>query len=506
MQFLYYNKLYFSPPQFRGGVFNIKILANNTRLCYTYDNLSRVIEKTVKNNDSSVISTETFDYDAAGNIIGDTSETIFEYDTNNRLEMYNGFEVTYDMDGNMVSNSESVFDYDSSNRLVRMDGHFYTYNAEDVRIKCVCDDKETTYTYNTNCKLSQLLTKTTNGVVTKYVYGLGLIGEEASNTFRTYHFDFRGSTVAVTDASGTVTDTFAYDTYGKCIARTGTSDIIFGYNGRDGVVTDDNGLIYMRARYYSPDMRRFINADIIAGKISNAVTLNRYAYANGNPVSNVDPFGLAAENKNGSCKQIDREEYINAYMSNTGNALYKLLKTWGFSLTKSVDAAESKCIDILWGGFVVKLYVDISFATPLDTDANIDINVDSGDINYEVTTPELKLPWTDIEAKIGAYVDGSRLSVGTSVYVSEDGWTFSNKHQIGLYSEANITTISYEPADKYLPTVSISLDAEVNHLVKAAVALIAVAAAYVPGAILAAAPTAAEFIQQLGSMTPAFAH
>ena len=77
------------------------------------------------------------------------------------------------------------------------------------------------------------------------------------------------------------------------IHRTGTSDIIFGYNGRDGVVTDTNGLCYMRARYYSPDMRRFINADIIAGKISNAVTLNRYAYANGNPVSNVDPIGLS---------------------------------------------------------------------------------------------------------------------------------------------------------------------------------------------------------------------
>ena len=25
------------------------------------------------------------------------------------------------------------------------------------------------------------------------------------------------------------------------------------------------GLIYMRARYYSPDMRRFVNADIVAG-------------------------------------------------------------------------------------------------------------------------------------------------------------------------------------------------------------------------------------------------
>ena len=49
----------------------------------------------------------------------------------------------------------------------------------------------------------------------------------------------------------------------------------------------------MRARYYSPDMRRFVNADIVAGEISNAVTLNRFAYANGNPVSFVDPFGLS---------------------------------------------------------------------------------------------------------------------------------------------------------------------------------------------------------------------
>jgi len=56
----------------------------------------------------------------------------------------------------------------------------------------------------------------------------------------------------------------------------------------------------MRARYYSPEMRRFINADIISGEISNAITLNRYAYANGNPVSNTDPFGLAAEDRGSS--------------------------------------------------------------------------------------------------------------------------------------------------------------------------------------------------------------
>ena len=146
------------------------------------------------------------------------------------------------------------------------------------------------------------MAKTTDGVVTKYVYGLGLIGEETGGSFKTYHFDYRGSTAAITDINGNITDTFKYDTYGNLVSRTGTSVVIFLYNGRDGVVTDSNGLIYMRARYYSPELRRFINADIIAGEISNAVTLNRYAYANGNPVSNIDPFGLSAERGNSNTK------------------------------------------------------------------------------------------------------------------------------------------------------------------------------------------------------------
>ena len=351
--------------------------------------------------------------------------------------MYNGFEVTYDMDGNMVSNSESVFDYDSSNRLVRMDGHFYTYNAEDVRIKCVCDDKETTYTYNTNCKLSQLLTKTTNGVVTKYVYGLGLIGEEASNTFKTYHFDFRGSTVAVTDASGTVTDTFAYDTYGKCIARTGTSDIIFGYNGRDGVVTDDNGLIYMRARYYSPDMRRFINADIIAGKISNAVTLNRYAYANGNPVSNVDPFGLSVER--GEISKEDLDIFLGVlrnliiFSKNHKLAEFKIdvgcltyyqnisLTLGGTSINVDIDSLlegqlnMSMTFDISKGSFTQKIGSEIYWG--YDYSVKID--------NYNSVSASV---WVNKDATVGAeynistsYTDGTTLSTAIGLETNTDG-------------------------------------------------------------------------------------
>ena len=188
------------------------------------------------------------------------------------------------------------FEYDSANRLVKADAYRYIYDGEDVRIKSVYYTTETEYVYNTNAKLGQLLQRSVNGVVTKYVYGLGLIGEEKFGTFKTYHFDYRGSTSAITDIYGNITDTFSYDTYGNLLSRSGHyTDTPFMYNGRDGVMTDNNGLIYMRARYYCPELRRFINADILHGEISDSTSLNRYSYVNGNPVSFVDPFGLSKE-------------------------------------------------------------------------------------------------------------------------------------------------------------------------------------------------------------------
>ncbi len=60
---------------------------------------------------------------------------------------------------------------------------------------------------------------------------------------------------------------------------------------------DDTGLIYMRARYYSPILRRFVNADKVHGDISNTLTLNRYAFCNGDLANEVDPdgsFGILA--------------------------------------------------------------------------------------------------------------------------------------------------------------------------------------------------------------------
>jgi len=76
------------------------------------------------------------------------------------------------------------------------------------------------------------------------------------------------------------------------VKHTGTTATPFLYNGRDGVMTDANGLYYMRARYYNPEIKRFVNQDVLRGKVASGQSLNRYAYVSGQPVSYVDPLGL----------------------------------------------------------------------------------------------------------------------------------------------------------------------------------------------------------------------
>jgi RHS repeat-associated protein len=112
---------------------------------------------------------------------------------------------------------------------------------------------------------------------------------EATNTL-TYHFDYRGSTIALSADNGLVTDRIEYALYGLTTYRTGTNDTPFLFNGKYGVQTDNNGLMYMQARYYNPYLCRFISSD----PSGFGGGLNTYAYANGNPVSLIDPFGLGA--------------------------------------------------------------------------------------------------------------------------------------------------------------------------------------------------------------------
>jgi RHS repeat-associated protein len=64
----------------------------------------------------------------------------------------------------------------------------------------------------------------------------------------------------------------------------------FGYTGQR---LDDStgGLMYYGARYYLPELRRFISADTIVPSVVNPQALNRYSYVTNNPINLIDPSG-----------------------------------------------------------------------------------------------------------------------------------------------------------------------------------------------------------------------
>ena len=168
-----------------------------------------------------------------------------------------------------------------------------------------------------------LSTTTPLGQTTYYIWGAGLLYQiNPDDTTHTYHYDQVGSTTALSAEDGLIiTDRVEYSPFGTITHRTGSTDTPFLYAGHEarqrgdgapqacpqgglnrvpsgrnkpqfGIQQDPNGLLHMRARYYSPELRRFINAD----PIGFAGGMNWYQYANGNPISYVDPSGNVESN------------------------------------------------------------------------------------------------------------------------------------------------------------------------------------------------------------------
>lgn len=218
------------------------------------------------------------------------------YDDDNRINTWGGTTVVHDDDGNMTTgplfgHGFTNYVYDVRDRLTSAGGVSYGYDSENNRTSLTTTEGTTNVLFDPNAGgLPRVLIRENPDLsTTTYVYGLGLLYEVDDNGDATYYpFDHIGSTAMLTNEAGEVTDRVEYSPWGDITHREGETETPFLFVGQHGVQTDFNGLLHMRARYYSPELRRFVTADPIGFEGG----LNWYGYANGNPMMFIDPSGL----------------------------------------------------------------------------------------------------------------------------------------------------------------------------------------------------------------------
>jgi len=118
--------------------------------------------------------------------------------------------------------------------------------------------------------------------------GLGLQAHAQTDTVTYVYTDPQGTPLVKADASGNVIAKYDYTPYGNSITSLGAAPNGPGYTGH--VNDPETGLVYMQARYYQPT-GRFLSPDAVGPAAGSINSFNRYAYANNNPVVNIDPDG-----------------------------------------------------------------------------------------------------------------------------------------------------------------------------------------------------------------------
>jgi len=101
-----------------------------------------------------------------------------------------------------------------------------------------------------------------------------------------YHADGLGSISSLSNAAGSIANTYTYDSFGKLTASAGSLVNPFQYTARES--DTETGLYYYRARYYDPGAGRFLSEDPLRFRVG----INHYRYVRNNPVNLTDPTGL----------------------------------------------------------------------------------------------------------------------------------------------------------------------------------------------------------------------
>lgn len=222
----------------------------------------------------------------------------FIYDAAHRL---NTAGYAYDARGRQTTSPDHAYNWDGASRLVTVDNVTLGYNGlGDVATRTE-GGATVHYYYNYALPLSPIVAErddTAGKFLRYYVYSpagslLYMIDAADGNKVYFYHFDRTGSTLALTDSAGEVTDSYAYSPYGKLLRHEGGNPQSFTFVGQWGVRQEGAGgtLYQMGARYYDADTARFISREPLWPNLASPLQINPYQYAYLDPVNYIDPLG-----------------------------------------------------------------------------------------------------------------------------------------------------------------------------------------------------------------------
>jgi RHS repeat-associated protein len=99
-----------------------------------------------------------------------------------------------------------------------------------------------------------------------------------------------GSTILLLDPNANIKERYSYSPFGSIDYQNGTSDNTKQFTGKE--IDEESGLSYFGARYYNPEIGRWISRDPVSGGIAKPQSLNRYSYCLNNPLIYIDLWGL----------------------------------------------------------------------------------------------------------------------------------------------------------------------------------------------------------------------
>ncbi len=240
-------------------------------------------------------------YDRYGNrwnqnvLQGSGPSTSYSFNTN--TNQINGF--SYDAAGNLTSDGIHSYQYDADGNLLKVDGGStatYVYSALNRRSESRTNGGATIhdYFYNLNGQRSAIWDGPSRTLLQAQTYwGTTPVAYYSGGSIHYQHQDWQGTERARTSYNGTLEGAYTSLPYGDGFGvAVGSDTDAYHYAQLDHDSESDTQ--HAQFRQYSSTQGRWMSPDPYDGSYDagNPQSLNRYAYVNNNPLSNVDPSGL----------------------------------------------------------------------------------------------------------------------------------------------------------------------------------------------------------------------